>query len=109
MVRAMARPFPGGALRAANGAAGARSSTTTRNVDGSVAHQGGFQTRGAKGSVNSSGGYIKDSDGKVSGSRNTSTTGASGNSYAGSTTYSIGKLQHSGTCTDAGDVAIPCR
>lgn len=99
----------GGAFRGPNGASGARAAQVTHNADGSASRQGGFAASGERGSVQSQGNVSRTADGAVSGERTTSATGANGNTYQGSTTYTKGEgVSHTGTCSDAAGNSIPC-
>lgn len=100
----------GGGFAGANGARGARASTTSVSPDGTVTHEGAASTSGARGSASTQGGFTRNADGTSSGSRTTNATNAqTGNSYAGSTTVENGTVSHTGTCTNASGEVIPCR
>lgn len=99
----------GAAVRGPNGGEARRAGETTYGADGSVSHQSGFSASGSRGSVDSSGSASRTVDGAAF-NRDTNATGANGNSYSGTTSYSKDTgLVHSGTCTDAAGNVIPCR
>jgi hypothetical protein len=75
-----------------------------------VNHKGGFAAQGQNGSAQSQGGFTRNTDGTVSGGRNSTATNANtGNTANGSTTYdSTNGVKHTTTCTDANGAAIAC-
>lgn len=77
---------------------------------GSAGRQGSAFVEGPNGgSTATSGSVARDADGSVNGSRSTTATGASGNTYNGSTTVNDGQISHTGTCTNAAGETIACR
>lgn len=100
----------GTAFRGRNGTTGARAGTTGRGADGDISHQGGFSATSANGGhLQSEGGFTRNTNG-ISGNRSTTATGADGNTYQGSTSYSRDSgFTHSGSCTDASGTTISCR
>jgi hypothetical protein len=85
----------GGVYRGPNGGTAGRAGTTTWNADGSAQHQSGGQWNGPNSSGSTQGGFVRDTDGNVSGGRTTSATGAQGGSYDANTTYGNGSLDRS--------------
>lgn len=100
----------GGVFRGPNGGSGARIGEATSAADGSLSRRGGFQASNANGSIAGQGSATLGADGSLTQSRTTTATGAAGNSYSGSTSYSKETgVVHSGTCSDPSGNVIPCR
>ena len=83
----------GAVVRGPNGGTGGRAGSTTWQADGSAQHQSGAQWSGANGSGSTQGGFVRDSDGSVSGGRTTSASGAQGGRYDANTQYADGTLE----------------
>jgi hypothetical protein len=99
----------GSKITGPEGATAERAAKNTRSADGSATHASGFNASGVKGTVDSQGSASRDADGNVIQARTTTATGANGNSYNGSTTYSKDTgVVHTGTCTDAAGQVIAC-
>jgi len=98
-----------GAFNGYGSRSGIRASETIRTNDGNVRHNGGLAVSGEMGAVQSSGAFVKNSDGTVSGARNTAVVSQNGGSYQGKTNYSSQTgITHSGTCTDASGNVVAC-
>jgi hypothetical protein len=100
-----------GAFKTANGAKGARASSTTVNPDGSANRRSARGASGAAGSYSTSSDVTRNADGTYSGGRTTNATrAATGNSYSGSTQIdpATGKPVRTATCTNAAGAVIAC-
>jgi hypothetical protein len=100
-----------GAFQTANGAKGARGSTTTINPDGSANRRTARGATGARGSYGTTSDVTRNADGTYSGGRSTNaTSNATGNTYNGSTQIdpATGKPVRSATCTNASGAVIAC-
>ncbi|GAA5005539.1 hypothetical protein FNZ56_06055 [Pseudoluteimonas lycopersici] len=98
-----------GSVTGANGGTAERQGSITRNADGSLTHQAsGSATNANGGTMETSGGFTRDADGNVTGSRDTSATNKNGGTYEGSTSWSDGKVTHTGTCTNSAGATVDC-
>lgn len=101
----------GGAFQTANGARGARASTTTVNPDGSGTRVSEAAASGPAGSASTSSDVTRNADGTFSGGRtSTATSTSTGNTYNGSTQIdpATGQPVRTATCTDSAGTVIAC-
>ncbi len=101
----------GGAFQTANGARGARASTTTVNPDGSGTRVSEAAASGPGGSASTSSNVTRNADGTHSGGRtSTATSTSTGNTYNGSTQIdpATGQPVRTATCTDSSGAVIAC-
>jgi hypothetical protein len=127
-----------GRVTGSNGARFARAGKTTRQADGSVTHNSGFNASGARGMAESQGTFNRSADGTAASSRTTTVTGtaggnasttrnfdrtasgttaerdtmatnSAGSSYKGQTTYnSQTGVTHMSTCANASGQVAAC-
>jgi hypothetical protein len=100
-----------GGFKAANGAQGARASSTTVNPDGSARRQSARGASGAAGSYQSNIDVTRNADGTYSGGRTTTATNnGTGTTYNGSTQIdpATGKPARSASCSNANGEVIAC-
>ena len=99
----------GGCAEGAQGR-GCRAGKTTFDAEGNLTHRSGFAAEGADGgTVTSEGGFARSGDGTYSGSRDTSATGAAGNSYSASSTWdSANGKSRTVTCMDSSGAVVAC-
>jgi hypothetical protein len=100
-----------GGFQTANGAQGARASTTTVNPDGSANRKSARGASGAAGSYSSESDVTRNADGTYSGGRTTTaTSNSTGTTYNGSTQIdqATGKPVRTASCTNAAGEVIAC-
>lgn len=96
-------------FHAPNGTSANMATGTTRNADGSLQHQSARYYNGQNGNVSSNGTFSKNTDGQVTGNKNTSATGANGASYTGSSSYDpTTGLTRTQICTNQYGETVQC-